>query len=452
MNLTLRRVAFTIFVFTFVGIGVLILPAANIQASADPQESNPASATPDLTAVGRVELIGRHQVVLETSGMIDDVMAQVGDLVDAGDVIVALETSQLEDALERAEIGLETARIGLEELTDTPEESDVAVAEANLLQAKENLALVSAGPTDEELQAQANKVEAAWARYTLLTEGPTQASINQAQASLAQAEVNLQEAQREYDKIAWLPEAAATDAADNLQRATIAYEAAKAAFQEASKPTERADLLSALSSAQSAEDENNRLKEKPTPAELADAQAQVAAAEAALDKLTRAPDDADVRMAELTVRKTLLDLDQAELNLQNATVRAPINGTILELSVEPGQSGSSGSHVATLADMNKLKLVVNVEQTDISQVVQGQPVAISLYALPDRIHNGIVERIAPVSETETGSVTFPVTILFTDEALDNVRPGMTASASFLAAEDQQADQQEEQPEGDASSD
>ncbi len=448
MNLTLRRVALPFIILTFIGVNTLVLPVEEVQASTFLQESNPVAVTSDLAAVGRVELIGRHQVVLETSGIVNDVAAEVGDLVEAGDIIMALETSRLEDALERAEIGLETARIGLEELTDTPEESDVAVAEANLLQARENLALVSDGPTDEELQAQANKVEAAWARHALLKEGPTPAQINQTRASLAQAEVNLQEAQREYDKIAWLPEAAATDAADNLQRATIAYEAAKAGFEEASKPTERADLLSALSAAQSAQDEYNRLKEKPTPAALADAQAQVAAAEAALDKLTRAPDDADVRMAELTVRKALLDLDQAELNLQNASVRAPIDGTILDLSVEPGQSGNSGSHVATLADTNRLKLVVNVEQTDISQVIEGQPVAISLYAFSDRIHNGVVERIAPVSETETGSVTFPVTILFTDEALDDVRPGMTASASFLAPEDQQ----EEQTEGDASSD
>ena len=202
-----------------------------------------------------------------------------------------------------------------------------------------------------------------------------------------------------------------------------------------------------MSAAQSAQDAYNRLQEKPTPAELADAKAKVAAAENALDKLTRGPDDADVRKAELTVRQALLNLDQAEVDLDNAEVRAPIDGTVLELSVDPGQQGSAGSHIATLADTGDLKLVVNVEQTDISQVIEGQPVAIVLYALADRVYNGVVERIAPISETETGSVTFPVTILITDDSLDDVRPGMTASANFLAP-----DQAEEQTEGDASSD
>ena len=73
-----------------------------------------------------------------------------------------------------------------------------------------------------------------------------------------------------------------------------------------------------------------------------------------------------------------------------------------------------------------------MEQTDIAQVESGQEVALVLYALPDRVYNGVVERIAPVSDTVTGSVTFPVTILFTDETLDDVRPGMTASAAFMA--------------------
>ncbi len=383
MNPTLRRVFTTFIVLTIAGLTAWALPAANIQASELQQESETSNTSeiseqtaPVLNAVGRVELVGRHQVVLETSGKIDRLAAQVGDFVKAGDLLVALDTSLLEAAMERAEISLETARIGLEELTDEPEASDIAVAEANLLQAKENLALVADGPTPEELQAQANSVEAAWARHALLMEGPTQAKINQAQAAFAQAEVDLQKAQREYDKIAWLPEAAATDTADNLQRATIAYEAAKAAYEEAVKPTERADLLSALSAAQSAQDAYNRLQEKPTPAELADAKAKVAAAENALDKLTRGPDDADVRKAELTVRQALLNLDQAEVDLDNAEVRAPIDGTVLELSVDPGQQGSAGSHIATLADTGNLKLVVNVEQTDISQVIEGQPVAI----------------------------------------------------------------------------
>ena len=159
--------------------------------------------------------------------------------------------------------------------------------------------------------------------------------------------------------------------------------------------------------------------------------AELAAAEFALDELTKGPDDADVRKAELALKQAQLGLVQAERALENATVRAPINGTVVLLNAETGQQGSSGSHVATLGDMGKLNLTVNVEQTDITRITPGQPVQISLYAIPDRFIEGVVERIAPVSDTSTGTVTFPVTIVLTDEELGGVRPGMTASAVFL---------------------
>ncbi|MCB0130725.1 MAG: efflux RND transporter periplasmic adaptor subunit [Caldilineaceae bacterium] len=409
-------------------VGLPFTPQVMAQSTDTPRLQRP------LTAVGMVEVVDQYQVVLETGGRVREIGVQVGDTVQEGNLLVALETAQLEDAVERAELALESARIDLNALTKKADASDIAVAEANLLQAQENLALVAAGPTNEELQAAENTMKAAWANYEELRTGPTAAQITLAKANLAQAEINLQQAQREYDKIAWLPEAAATDTADNLQRATITYEGAKAAFDEASKPTTTAQLLNALSAAQSSENSYNRLEEKPTPAELAAAEAAVAAAENALDKLTKGPEDADVQRAELRVRQALLDLDQAGRDLANAQVRAPIAGTVLALNVEMGQQGSAGSHIVTLADTSQLKLMVNVEQTDIIQIENGQPVDIVLYALPERVYSGVVQRIAPAGSTETGTVTFPVTIHLADDDLSAVRPGMTASATFVAGE------------------
>ena len=422
------------FVTTATVLGGLVTGGAmhsplRVHAEVATQTSQPIPI--QISAVGMVELVSRYQVVLDTSGKITEIAVEVGDKVRKDQLLIALDTSDLEAAVERAEIGLEMARIGLEELTKEPEQEDIAVAEANLLQAQELLDVVEAGPTPEELEALENSTASAWARYEDLKAGPTFAQINQAKAGLERAEVNLQKAQREYDKIAWLPEAAATDAADDLQQATINYEQAKSAFDEANKPTEPADLLAALSAAQQVQHQLNELRKQPTDADLADARAQVTAAEAALEKLTKGPDDADVRTAELSVRQALLNLEEAETALEDARVTAPIAGTVLELSVDPGQIGSAGSHVATLADTDDMKLVVNVEQTDISLIEVGRETELSLYALAGEVYMGVVEKIAPVSSTDTGSVTFPVTVRFTDTDLEGIRPGMTASANFV---------------------
>ncbi|OUC07467.1 hypothetical protein RY27_14730, partial [Litorilinea aerophila] len=190
---------------------------ASSAGGACPQEQLPPPGPVPVNAGGRIDLVTTRQVVLESSGRISEIAVEVGDQVEAGDLLMSLDTTQLEWALEKAEINFETARLAFEKLGRQVDESDIALAEANLLSAQENLARVKAGYTPEELAAAESAAAAAWARYNELKERPTQAQIVQAQANLKKAELAVQAAQREYDKIAWLPESAATAAADNLQ-------------------------------------------------------------------------------------------------------------------------------------------------------------------------------------------------------------------------------------------
>jgi multidrug resistance efflux pump len=108
-----------------------------------------------------------------------------------------------------------------------------------------------------------------------------------------------------------------------------------------------------------------------------------------------------------------------------------VAGTVLAVGVELGEQVSAGSVVATLADTQDIRLVVNVEQRDIARVTPGQAVQVSVYALPDAEIVGVVDRIAPVASSGTGFVTFPVIIRLVEGPLERVLPGMTASAAFL---------------------
>lgn len=403
------------------------LAAGNTQIAAEQAQVIPGA----LSAVGTVSVVRDRQVVLEASGRVDEINVDVGDIVEAGDVLLALDTTYLEWAVEQAEIAFETARINFEEAGDEVKDSDIAVADANLLLAKENLAEVSAGPTDEEITAAESRAAAAWAAYNELQEQPTPAQLTQAQAQLKKAELAVQDAQREFDKIAWLPESAASAAATALQIATVDYEAAQAAFEEASKPATEAELQSALASAQSAQAALNDLRKHPTPAELAAAQADVARAEATLSDLLDEDETGPVRIAELGVRNAMIALEEARLALDNAQVTAPIDGTVLAVNVDLGQQASSGTVVATLANTKDVELTVNVEQRDISRIGIDQPVEIAIYALPNDTFYGVIEQIAPTADSSSSFVTFPVIIRFTDGPLEKVLPGMTASAIFL---------------------
>ncbi|MEZ4559383.1 MAG: HlyD family efflux transporter periplasmic adaptor subunit [Caldilineaceae bacterium] len=212
--------------------------------------------------------------------------------------------------------------------------------------------------------------------------------------------VNLQEAQRRYDKIAWLPEPRKhLSYRPKTFSATIAYRSGPGFLRRDRAPCRSAGCSARAQRRAGRASTLNKLLE--APADLADTRAQVAAAENALDKLTRGPQDADVRSAELGVRQALLDLDGAKRDLAAAKVVAPLAGTVLALNVEPGEQGSGGQAVATLADTSRLNLIVNVEQTDVPHIAPGQEVTIVLYALPDQVYKGEVERIAPgVTDTK----------------------------------------------------
>lgn len=382
------------------------------------------------SGVGRIELQKKHQVVILVGGIVEEVAVEVGDVVKKGQALVSLNTQELEWGVQQAEMNLENARLSLAKLNETVEATDVAQAEANVLAAKENLALVQSGPTKEQLSAAENNAAAAWAAYEELQAGPTQEQLTQANASLRRAEIDLQEAQRAYDKIAWMPEAGTTGESAALQNATLSYESAKASYDEMVKPAKKSSLQSALAGAQSAQDALNELKKKPTPADLASAKSALASAEATLAKLKKGPNANDLRQAEIGVEQALIALEQARLNLENAQVVAPIDGTVLAVNVETGLSVSGGTAVVTIADVTQLKLTVNVEQKDIGRIQVGQEAAVSVYGITDRTFAGVVDLIIPVSDTSTGLVTFPVTLRLTDESLAGLLPGMTATASF----------------------
>ncbi|MEZ4609309.1 MAG: efflux RND transporter periplasmic adaptor subunit [Caldilineaceae bacterium] len=238
------------------------------------------------------------------------------------------------------------------------------------------------------------------------------------------------EAQRNYDAIAWRENLGMTAEAATLQEATIDYEAAKAAYAEATAPADDSELQSALSAAQSAQVQLDELRDSPTEAQIATAQAQLASAQATLDDLLDGADAQEVRNAEISLEQALLDLEEAYANLAAATITAPMDGAVLEISATRGEQINAGAVAATMADTGLLELTIDVAEVDIVQVAAGQPVDVEIDALSGRTFAGVVDTIAPATDATTGVVSYPVTIRLTDDDLTGVRPGMTAVATI----------------------
>jgi RND family efflux transporter MFP subunit len=391
----------------------------------------PASEVARVSAAGNIGLADQRPVALAVAGTVVSVTVQAGDRVAAGDVLLALDTTDLQRAVRQAELNMEASQAALDKLMQPADALQLAAAQATLVSAQENLAKVTAGPSQAQLAAAQANLASAQDKYQTLKAGPTDNDLAQMSAAMLKAQEVVVQAQGAYNKIAYKGDISMSAEAKALQDATIDYEAAKAAFEVAAQPAAVADLQAALSAVQTAQDALDTLKAQPTAADLAGAQAQLVSAAYSLRQLQSGASAADVRATKISVEQAQLNVDVAKAQLAQAVLRAPIGGTILAVSVSVGQNVSAGTQAAAMADLSGLELTINVAEVDVSRVLPGQPAQVSIDAMPGRSFNGVIDRITPASTATQGVVNYPVTVRLTDADLAGVRPGMTAVASLM---------------------
>ncbi|MCY3710776.1 MAG: efflux RND transporter periplasmic adaptor subunit [Caldilineaceae bacterium] len=388
------------------------------------------SAVDRVTAAGNIELVDTRQVVARVNGYVDEVPVEVGDVVGSGDLLVALERTDLRRAVDQARINLTSAELQLESLLADASAAELAAASADLKSAEENLAQVQNGASEGELAAARSNAASAWARYDDLRNGASENERIQLAAAMENAHVTMQEAQTEYDKVAWREDVGMTRQAAQLQQSTIAYGSALAAYEEAVAPASQADLQSALSQAQTAQQQLDDLLAGPTAVNIAAAEAQVAAAQSRLDTLLRGADETDIELAQLAIDQAQLTLLEARLDLVKAELVAPAAGTVLRVNVNESDRISAGTVAITLADLSQLQLTIDVAEVDIPKISVGQLADVTIDAFPERMFAGMISGIEPSSSAQEGVIDYPVTVRLIDEALTGVRPGMTAVAAL----------------------
>lgn len=161
----------------------------------------------------------------------------------------------------------------------------------------------------------------------------------------------------------------------------------------------------------------------------------LAAFEAAKAELAIA--QAEVRNAEATLLQRQAALDSARIDLDRTFIRSPIQGVVIERSVEVGQTVAaslSAPKLFTIAqDLTRIQIDAQVDEADIGQIAVGNPVGFTVDAFPERSFKGTVEqiRLAPVNLQNV--VTYTV-VVAADNADGRLLPGMTAHVEILTGE------------------
>jgi RND family efflux transporter MFP subunit len=350
-----------------------------------------------ITATGSGTLVPAAEISLAfgSSGVLTELLVQVGDSVKAGQVLARLDDADARDAVTEAEISLRQAELTLADLTQEVDRSELASAQASLSSAKAELTALTAAPSNDEVLAARQTLKSAQDALADLLDGPDPEEVAIAKADMVSAEMAVRTAQAAYDKIAWRDGSGATQEAADLWTATNAYERAQAEYEEAKKGATDSEIADARAQVALAQAQLNALWKAPDPDELAAAQAKVTQAEAALEALTSGATASELEAAELARAQAELSLRSAQRSLTGSVLRAPMDGTVIAVDAQVGEQVGS-SAIITLADLSQPRVQFWVEEADLTSIAVGNPVSIVFEALPDYSFPGEILSVDPV--------------------------------------------------------
>ncbi|HWE27001.1 MAG TPA: efflux RND transporter periplasmic adaptor subunit, partial [Polyangia bacterium] len=143
---------------------------------------------------------------------------------------------------------------------------------------------------------------------------------------------------------------------------------------------------------------------------------------------------ADVRAKKVAVQTATVAFNAASDRLRYTRVLAPMDGTVTERGIQPGevvtpgvQASFDGKSLMTISDLSTLLVKADLNQIDVAKVQMGQKVTVTLDALPGKTYEASITKIAPASilPKDKQVDVFPVeaTLTTADHA---IKPGMTA--------------------------
>lgn len=140
----------------------------------------------------------------------------------------------------------------------------------------------------------------------------------------------------------------------------------------------------------------------------------------------------DLEVSRTAYDKAKADRVRAAKNLNYAEIYSPIDGIVISRDVEVGQTVVSNMNVAnlyTIADLDNMQVIGNVDEADIGRVKVGQPVTFSVDAYSDEVFNGTVTQVRLNPTTESNVVTYEV-VVNAPNPDHKLIPGLTANLTI----------------------
>ena len=125
------------------------------------------------------------------------------------------------------------------------------------------------------------------------------------------------------------------------------------------------------------------------------------------------------------------ELEAAMRKQEQLAVVSPVSGVVASVEAEPGDSVEDGTLLLSIVEDAGMTLTLKVDELDIVRVAPGQAVRLSVDALSGETLTGVVEKIAPLGNTQSSVTTYDVTVTLTGEADSRLRSGMNVSGEIV---------------------
>jgi membrane fusion protein YbhG len=419
--------------------------------------SRQASASTALAASGTIEATD-VRISPETSGRVAEVLVDEGDIVHAGDKLLALDDSLLKAQRALGVASLESAK------------GAAATASAALVSAQAQYSLALDAALGEERTRRATAWQSdtpgefdqpTWYFTQLEQLTAAQAEVEAANQALNDAQVHLEMTERSAAAADFVAAEArlldaraaflsaqgvfdraetATDASElrdaaqaALDDATTELDDAQAAYDDALTTQGAPDVLTARAGLAVAQERFDTANDQVRALQTGVNAPRVVAAQAVVDQAQSAADQ-----GQNAIRQAQANLDLLDTQLGKLVLLAPSDGVVMTRSVEPGEVVAPGAAALTLGLLNDLSITVYVPEDRYGTLRVGQQADVTVDSFPTETFSAVVTHIADQAEftprnvqTAEGRANTVYAIqLSVEDPQGKLKPGMPADVTF----------------------
>jgi HlyD family secretion protein len=148
-------------------------------------------------------------------------------------------------------------------------------------------------------------------------------------------------------------------------------------------------------------------------------------------------------LSQAQLKESKANLEQALEQLRKTRITSPIEGTVIKINIESGETvitgtlDNPGTKLMVIADLSRMEVESQVDEADIAKVKIGQKATVEVEALPEKRFSGSVNEVSYAAEDQEteqdAAVNYNISILIED-TISELKPGMTATSEIITAQ------------------